>query len=230
MKKLFYAIAALAIVASCAKVSEVETNVEPKEGKNLVQLTIRADELQTKTYIEQVGSTNKYQPSWNKSDDLGVFFNSWTANSPVNATLTNSANDGEAGVFSGTVSLAAGDYTIYGFHPASALAEVSPASPSVNLIVPTIQYPDVVNDSFDKNADIVVSRKKENVSISGTNVVIDGIVFGRILATIKVNVSATNPSLTSDLIKRVTITSGMGGASLTGTLKWNFDEEESEAW
>lgn len=229
MKKLFYAIAALAVVASCAKVAEVETNVEPKEEKNMVQLTIHADELQTKTYIEQEGSTNKYQPGWNKNDDLGVFFNSWAANSPVNATLTNTANDGEAGVFSGTVSLAAGDYTIYGFHPASALAEVSPASPSINLIVPSIQYPDVDNDSFDKNADLVVSRKKENVSISGTNVVIDGIVFGRILATIKVNVAANNPSLTSDLIKRVTITSGMGGASLTGTLKWNFDEEESEA-
>jgi len=229
MKKLFYTFAALAVVASCAKVAEVETNVEPKEEKNMVQLTIHADELQTKTYIEQEGSTNKYQPGWNKSDDLGVFFNSWAANSPVNATLTNTANDGEAGVFSGTVSLAAGDYTIYGFHPASALAEVSPASPSINLIVPTIQYPDVVNNSFDKNADLVVSRKKENVSISESKVDIDGIVFGRILATIKVKVAATNPSLTSDLIKRVTITSGMGGASLTGTLKWNFDEEESEA-
>jgi len=229
MKKLFYAIAALAVVASCAKVAEVETNVESKDEKNMVQLTIHADELQTKTYIEQEGSTNKYQPGWNKSDDLGVFFNSWAANSPVNATLINTANDGEAGVFSGTVSLAAGDYTIYGFHPASALAEVSPASPSINLIVPSIQYPDVDNDSFDKNADLVVSRKKENVSISGTNVEINGIVFGRILATIKVKVAATNPSLTSDLIKRVTITSGMGGASLTGTLKWNFDEEESEA-
>ena len=158
MKKLFYAIAALAVVASCAKVAEVETNVEPKDGKNLVHMTIRAEAPQTKTYIDQTG-TDTYQPQWLASDKLGVFFD--TVKGTKDAELINTAASGTKGEFLGDVSISTGSHKIYAYSPAS--ATISKASDTkVVFTVLDEQYPD--SDTFDSDADIVVAKEVDRLT------------------------------------------------------------------
>ena len=222
MKKLFYAIAALAVVASCAKVSEVETNVEPKDGKNLVHMTIRTDAPQTKTYIEQVGSTNKYQPSWNEGDKLAIFFDS--TKSAKDAELENYGDDGDPAEFVGDVSVSTGDHTIYAFYPATTVFKKGSTDQKVELQVATVQRP--AANTFDPSADIAVA-KAYSINVTGNSVDIADMVFARLLSTIKVTVTESNGDIDpAETINAISIT---GEANLTGALVWDFVSEDATA-
>ena len=223
MKKLFYAIAALAVVASCAKVAEVETNVEPKDGKNLVHMTIRAEAPQTKTYIDQTG-TDTYQPQWLASDKLGVFFD--TVKGTKDAELINTAASGTKGEFLGDVSISTGSHKIYAYSPAS--ATISKASDTkVVFTVLDEQYPD--SDTFDSDADIVVAKAK-NLEIDSDIMTVDeDLAFGRILSTVKVTVNKANASdFKGETINKIVISSAFADANLTGTISWDFENATSE--
>lgn len=222
MKKLFYAIAALAIVASCAKVSEVETNVEPKDEKNLVHMTIRTQAPQTKTYIEQVGSTNKYQPSWNEGDKLAIFFDS--TKSAKDAELENYGDDGDPAEFVGDVSVTKDDHTIYAFYPATTVFKKGDSDQKVELQVATVQRP--AANTFDPSADIAVA-KAYSINVAGNSVDIDDMVFARLLSTIKVTVTESNGDIDpAETINAISIT---GEANLTGALVWDFVSEDATA-
>ncbi len=222
MKKLFYAIAALAIVASCAKVSEVETNIEPKDEKNLVHMTIRTQAPQTKTYIEQVGSTNKYQPSWNEGDKLAIFFDS--TKSAKDAELENYGDDGDPAEFVGDVSVTMGDHTIYAFYPATTVFKKGDSDQKVELQVATVQRP--AANTFDPSADIAVA-KAYSINVAGNSVDIDDMVFARLLSTIKVTVTESNGDIDpAETINAISIT---GEANLTGALVWDFVSEDATA-
>lgn len=223
MKKLFYAIAALAVVASCAKVAEVETNVEPKDGKNLVHMTIRAEAPQTKTYIDQTG-TDTYQPQWLASDKLGVFFD--TVKGTKDAELINTAASGTKGEFLGDVSISTGSHKIYAYSPAS--ATISKASDTkVVFTVLDEQYPD--SDTFDSDADIVVAKAKNLEIDSDVMTVDEDLAFGRILSTVKVTVNKANASdFKGETINKIVISSAFADANLTGTISWDFENATSE--
>lgn len=223
MKKLFYAIATLAVVASCAKVAEVETNIEPKDGKNLVHMTIRAEAPQTKTYIDQTG-TDTYQPQWLASDKLGVFFD--TVKGTKDAELINTAASGTKGEFMGDVSISTGSHKIYAYSPAS--ATISKASDTkVVFTVLDEQYPD--SDTFDSDADIVVAKAK-NLEIDSDIMTVDeDLAFGRILSTVKVTVNKANASdFKGETINKIVISSAFADANLTGTISWDFENATSE--
>lgn len=221
MKKLFYAFAALAVFASCAKVAEIDNTTEPQEAKNTVHMTIRADAPQTKTYIEQVGSTNKYQPNWNSTDKLGVFFD--TVKDAFDAELENTSSDGAKAEFLGNVNVSKGSHRVYAYYPSD--ATISKGSDSkVVFTVPTLQKPTANN--FDKNADIAVSRA-DDIDITGTDVAIDNMVFGRILSTVKVTINNANAGVENDeTIQGIVIYAE--DSNLTGTLGWDFESEEAQ--
>jgi hypothetical protein len=222
MKKLFYAFAALAVVASCAKVAEVENNVEPKDEKNLVRLTIRTQAPQTKTYIEQVGSTNKYQPSWNEGDKLALFFDS--TKSAKDAELENYGDDGDPAEFVGDVSVSTGDHTIYAFYPATTVFKKGSTDQKVELQVATVQRP--AANTFDPSADIAVA-KAYSINVTGNSVDIADMVFARLLSTIKVTVTESNGDIDpAETINAISIT---GEANLTGALVWDFVSEDATA-
>lgn len=222
MKKLFYAFAALAVVASCAKVAEVENNVEPKDEKNLVRLTIRTQAPQTKTYIEQVGSTNKYQPSWNEGDKLAIFFDS--TKSAKDAELENYGDDGDPAEFVGDVSVSTGDHTIYAFYPATTVFKKGSTDQKVELQVATVQRP--AANTFDPSADIAVA-KAYSINVTGNSVDIADMVFARLLSTIKVTVTESNGDIDpAETINAISIT---GEANLTGALVWDFVSEDATA-
>lgn len=222
MKKLFYAIAALAIVASCAKVSEVETNVEPKDEKNLVRLIIRTQAPDTKTYIEKTADKT-YQPQWNSTDKLGVFFD--TVKKAFDAELENTSSDGAKAEFLGNVNASNDSHRVYAYYPSD--ATISKGSDTqVKFTVPTLQKPAANN--FDKNADIAVSRA-DDIDITGTDVAIDNMVFGRILSTVKVTINNANAGVENDeTIQGLMIYAE--DSNLTGTLGWDFENEEAQVF
>ena len=222
MKKLFYAFAALAVFASCAKVAEIDNTTEPQEAKNTVHMTIRADAPQTKTYIEQVGSTNKYQPNWNEGDKLAIFFDSVKA--AKDAELENYGNDGDPAEFVGDVSVSTGNHTIYAFYPATTVFKKGSTDQEVELQVATVQRP--AANAFDPSADIAVA-KAYSINVTGNSVDIDDMVFARLLSTIKVTVTEDNTEIAAtEKINAISIT---GAANLTGAIVWNFDKDNEEA-
>ena len=232
MKKFFYAIAALAVIASCSKVTEVEKNVEPKDEindeindeikdeVNVVNMTIRTQAPQTKTYIESTGEKT-YQPQWNSTDKLGVFFD--TVEDAYDAELENTSQDGAKAEFYGPVNIQNGSYRVYAYYPSD--ATISKGSDTqVVFTVPTLQKPEANN--FDKNADIAVS-KADDIDISGTDVAIDNMVFGRILSTVKVTVNNNNADVdNSETIQGIVISAQ--DSNLTGTIGWDFESEEAQ--
>ena len=220
MKKLFYAIAALAVVASCAKVAEVETNVEPKEENNLVHMTIRAQAPETKTFIDQTGAKT-YQPGWNLGDQLAVFFDAVDDN--IDAVLDNYGDTGKAAEFRGNVTIENGDHTVYAFYPKTAVFEKGSTDKKVELQVASIQRP--LANTFDPDADIAVGKAME-INVDSKTVTIDNMVFARPLSTVKVTVTNSNAGVdNSEKINAVVISAE--DSNLTGTLSWNFESSEA---
>lgn len=221
MKKLFYAIAALAVVASCAKVAEVETNVEPKEENNLVHMTIRAQAPQTKTFIDQT-SAKTYQPGWNLGDQLAVFFDAVKDNK--DAVLDNYGDTGKAAEFMGDVNIAKTDHTVYAFYPTTAVFEKGSTDKKVELQVASIQRP--LANTFDPDADIAVGKALD-INVSSETVVIDNMVFARPLSTVKVTINNANAGVEDDeTIQGIVIYAE--DSKLTGTLEWDFENEEAQ--
>ena len=222
MKKLFYAIAALAVVASCAKVAEVETNVEPKEENNLVHMTIRAQAPQTKTYIDQTGAKT-YQPGWNQGDQLAVFFDAVKDNK--DAVLDNDGNTGNAAEFNGNVTIANGAHTVYGFYPATTVFKKGDSDTKVELQVATVQRP--LAYSFDPDADIAVGKALD-INVASSDVTIDNMVFARLLSTVKVTITESNGDIApGEKINAITICSSE--SNLTGVIEWDYDTQLATA-
>ncbi len=220
MKKLFYAIAALAVVASCAKVAEVETNVEPKEENNLVHMTIRAQAPETKTFIDQTGAKT-YQPGWNLGDQLAVFFDAIDDN--IDAVLDNYGDTGKAAEFRGNVTIENGEHTVYAFYPKTAVFEKGSTDKKVELQVASIQRP--LANTFDPDADIAVG-KALGINVASKTVLIDNMVFARPLSTVKVTVTNSNAGVdNSEKINAIVISAE--GSNLTGTLSWDFESNEA---
>ena len=220
MKKLFYAIAALAVVASCAKVAEVETNVEPKEENNIVHMTIRAQAPETKTFIDQTGAKT-YQPGWNLGDQLAVFFDAIDDN--IDAVLDNYGDTGKAAEFRGNVTIENGEHTVYAFYPKTAVFEKGSTDKKVELQVASIQRP--LANTFDPDADIAVG-KALGINVASKTVEIDNMVFARPLSTVKVTVTNSNAGVdNSEKINAIVISAE--GSNLTGTLSWDFESNEA---
>lgn len=222
MKKLFYAIAALAVVASCAKVAEVETNVEPKEENNLVHMTIRAEAPQTKTFIDQTGAKT-YQPGWNQGDQLAVFFDAVKDNK--DAVLDNSGDTGKAAEFNGNVTIANGPHTVYGFYPATTVFKKGDSDTKVQLQVASIQRP--LAYTFDPDADIAVG-KALGINVTSSDVTINNMVFARLLSTVKVTITESNDKIApGEKINAITICSSE--SNLTGVIEWDYDTQLATA-
>ena len=220
MKKLFYSFATLAIFAGCTKVAEVENTTAPKEDGNLVHMTIRADAPETKTYISQVGETNKYQPGWNKGDKLAVFFDG--VKDTKDAELDNSGDNGKAAEFKGDVTVGTGSHKVYAFYPATTVFKKGDANTKVQLQVATVQRPTANN--FDPAADIAIGKAMD-IDITSDKVTIDNMVFARPLATVKVSITESNDDIAaSEKINAITIE---GEADLTGVFEWDYDAEET---
>ena len=224
VKVLFSAIACGLLLAGCAKETPAHEEEAADNGK-LVNFTIKAKALETKTYIDYDSGTKTYTPKWKNGNQIGVFFDAWSLNDAVTASFTNNAADGEDAVFSGTGTVKATEQTIRAFYPASSW--VKTYADAIGMNIPEVQKP--TETSFDESADLIVN-KPYPVTINNTSVVIDDMQFARILATLKVVVKDGTASsvLASDKISSITLGSDMTGAALTGHIAWNYESETSE--
>lgn len=219
----FSAIACGLLLAGCAKEITKNEGDSAQEGKQ-VSFTIKAKALETKTYIDYDSGTKTYTPKWKNGNQIGVFFDTWSADDPVSANFANTAADGEDAVFSGTGTVKAEEQTIYAFYPSSSW--VKTYADGIGLSIPEVQKPTA--SSYDESADLIVN-KPYPITIDNSSVSIDDMRFARILATLKVVVKdgTAASALASDEISSITLQSTMTGAALTGRIKWNYDTAES---
>ena len=224
VKVLFSAIACGLLLAGCAKETPAHEEEAADNGK-LVNFTIKAKALETKTYIDYDSGTKTYTPKWKNGNQIGVFFDVWSKDDPISATFNNTAADGEDAVFSGTGTVKATEQTIYAFYPASSW--VSTYSDGIGMNIPDVQRP--TETSFDETADLIVN-KPYPITIDNASVTIDDMQFARILATLKVVVKDGTASsvLASDKISSITLGSDMTSAALTGRIAWKYESETSE--
>ena len=218
-KTLLFASLTLCTFAFVGCNKEEINKVENNEG-TAVHFTIYTNAPETKSFITYDSGTKKYTPGWHNGDELGVLFDSWSANDPVDATFTNTAPAGPSAIFSGTGTVKATEQTIYAFYPASAFVKAVD-SDVIGLTIPTTQKP--TGTSFDKDADLLVS-KPYPITIQNTSVTIDDIQFARVLSTLKVTVTdgTEKGDLDGDEISSITIQSTMTGAALTGRFHWDY--------
>ncbi len=211
-------------VFSCARELEQDHPRQPEAPA--VQLTVNTEEIQSKTYMEQDGG--KWAPRWHASDKIGVFIDSWTAGTAAaHGTLSNTLPDGRTATFEGTASVSEGVHTVYAFSPARAFYGTEAGS-VLDLEIPYIQFPTAA--SFDPKADLLVCVPQE-VSVSGSSATVDKMHFRRIGAILEVVLADATAGgvLSADNIKSVKLTSGMGGAALTGVFRYDFAGADAAA-
>lgn len=211
MKKIFLPIALVtAILAvSCNKNVSVIDDSEEQPIRE-VELTINAKPVttDTKTYIEKVGSS--YTPYWNNGDKLCIIN---ASDLKSKKTFTNGSADGEDAAFTGTVDLADGSNTLYGFYPQN-VTKIDRTDAVYKLSWGT---DGVDNDkqslpsltSFDPMHDVMVAKPLEVISDGASTKTTVEMQFKRIMAVVKLILvdNTTNGYLDAAKVTSVKLTS-----------------------
>ena len=220
-------LALAAIITSCT--APKKDDIVPSTGAK-VDLTLKITSVSpsTKTSIEEhTGEDGKstFGLNWSKGDRLGLFLDTWESGGKPALEMANTAEDGENASFQGLLKdILDGSHTLYTYFPASALKGTEGQS-KLNFAIPSEQH--VSGGSFDPAADIVVG-KGYNIVVKADNPVaeINNIRFSRILATVMVSVSNKGTTkLDGESIRKITLTSKMPGAALSGTIQWGYESE-----
>lgn len=226
-RHIIHILALAAIITSCT--APKKDDIVPSTGAK-VDLTLKITSVSpsTKTYIkEHTGEDGKstFGLNWSKGDRLGLFLDSWESGGKPALEMANTAEDGENASFQGLLKdILDGSHTLYTFAPASALNGTEDQN-ELNFAIPSEQH--VPGESFDPAADIVVG-KGYNIVVKADNPVaeINNIRFSRILATVMVSVSNKGTvKLDGESIRKITLTSKMPGAALSGTIQWDYESE-----
>ena len=186
---------AIASVAFIACQKEVTNNNEVNDG-DLKELHFKVKSQLSplvKTYLTYDSGEKEYTPYWKNGDILGAYLGTGALKDrTLDMTLTNGADDGEAGDFEGTV-VAAGEGTFQAFYPSAAFEKGYADSGDDKRLI-GLNIGDKANDYKqypklgypDPNCDILLSKACEYIS-DGTDVVIDDLFFGRPLSVLKIN-------------------------------------------
>ncbi len=166
-----------------------------------VHFTINADVAASRTAITDNGD-GTYTPSWQKNDQLAVFFG-FPVENMTPTTFENTANDGTTASFEATVNDVTGEQTLYAFYPQSAFAKNYNSNSTTGLNLSTTQQPSL--NSFDPAADILVAKPK-TITVSGTDVTINDMAFARMISVAKVVLNdATGGQLADEKVLSVKI-------------------------
>lgn len=228
MKKILFSAALVSaiLVVSCNKNVSVIDDTE--EHIREVELTINAKPAttDTKTYIEKVGTS--YTPYWKSGDKLCIMN---VSDLSSKKTFTNGAADGEDASFTGTVTLADGTNTLYGFYPQN----VTKVDRSGAVYKLTWGDSGVDNDkqtlpsltSFDPLHDVMVAKPLEVVSDGVSTKTTVEMQFKRIMAVVKLILvdNTTNGYLDAAKVTSVKLTSST--TNLAGRI--SFDTSSADA-
>ena len=226
-RHIIHILALAAIITSCT--APKKDDIVPSTGAK-VDLTLKITSVSpsTKTSIEEhTGEDGKstFGLNWSKGDRLGLFLDTWESGGKPALEMANTAEDGENASFQGLLKdILDGSHTLYTYSPASTLKGTEGQS-KLNFAIPSEQH--VSGGSFDPAADIVVG-KGYNIVVKADNPVaeINNIRFSRILATVMVSVSNKGTAkLDGETIRKITLTSKMPDAALSGTIQWDYESE-----
>ena len=210
MKKILYSFIA-AGVASLAIVSCNKTEIEAPNQEPTIHLQLTAN-LDTKTAVVDPGTELSYGVQWTAGDKLGVFE---VVDGAVQAKQTSEAldADGETKTFDFNLTAVSGgsayDYTFV--YPADAVSKGgSTESPFYRLSIADKQtFP---ANSFDKNADVLVSEHK-TLTEQPTSLTLN---FARLGATARMVLTGVT---SSEIIKTVKFSTTEG--NIAGYKKYN---------
>lgn len=213
MKKVLFTVSAIAlgfaISTSCQK--EVALNEEPT-AKQPVIMTVNAESVATKTFVEEVSAT-EYNLKWSAGDAIACYEVSVVEETPtVQGKVTSSALAADAASASFTMDFSgnAGDpnYSYIFVYPASKYTK------SGEIYRAQISDKQTFSStSFDKNADVLISRAITDQDSRPTKVDAE---FERIGATALMNIKAPT---TTETIRSITFSTTETSAYLAGYVK-----------
>lgn len=226
-KHIIPILALAAILTSCT--APQKDDIVPSTGAK-VDLTLKITSVSpsTKTSIEEhTGEDGKstFGLNWSKGDRLGLFLDSWESGGKPALEMANTAEDGENASFQGLLKdILDGSHTLYTYSPASALKGTEGKN-KLSFSIPSVQH--TAGESFDPSADIVTGKAYKIVVKADSPVAeINNIRFSRLLATLMVSVSNKGTAkLDGESIRKITLTSKMPGAALSGAIQWDYESE-----
>ena len=200
MKKyLFPVLLTLLAAVSCQR----EKQIDPKGA---VEITVTATS-DTRTYIENDGTA--WIPYWNTGDVLCVMVDD---NYGDNASLTNTAEPGRTGAFSGTLKegVADGEHVLTAWYPKDLKAG---RAESVLKYVLAAEQTLPSLTSFDPAMDLLVGMP-ETFVVTERKANVDNMRFRRVFTVVKVTLKDESTLLAGKKVKRVALTAS--GANLAG--------------
>ena len=226
-KHIIHILALAAILTSCT--APQKDDIVPSTGAK-VDLTLKITSVSpsTKTSIEEhTGEDGKstFGLNWSKGDRLGLFLDSWESGGKPALEMANTAEDGENASFQGLLKdILDGSHTLYTYSPASALKGTE-GNNKLSFSIPSVQH--TAGGSFDPSADIVTGKAYKIVVKADSPVAeINNIRFSRLLATVMVSVSNKGTAkLDGESIRKITLSSKMPGAALSGAIQWDYESE-----
>ena len=215
MKKILIpALMLLAAAVSCQR----EKNVDPKGS---VEITVTAGAPDTRTYIENDGTA--WIPYWNTGDVLGVMVDD---NYGENVSLTNTAEPGRTGTFSGTLKegVADGEHTLTAWYPKD--LRVGRKESVLKFVLAEEQtLPSLT--SFDPAMDLLVGMP-ETFVVTDRKANVDNMRFRRVFTVVKVTLKDESTLLAGKKVSRVALTAT--GANLAGRANVEITTGDITLW
>ena len=200
MKKyLFPVLLALLAAVSCQREKQIDPN-------GAVEITVTATS-DTRTYIENDGTA--WIPYWNTGDVLGVMVDD-NYGDPV--SLTNTAEPGRTGTFSGTLreGVTDGEHTLTAWYPKD--LRVGRSESVLKYVLAEEQaLPSLT--SFDPAMDLLVGLP-ETFVVADRKANVDNMRFRRVFTVVKVTLKDESTLLAGKKVSRVALTAT--GANLAG--------------
>ena len=213
MKKILFPIFLLLVAVSCQR----EKDFVPA---GTVEITVTAGMPETRTYIEDNGSS--WLPYWNQGDVLGVMVDE-AYDKPF--SLTNTASDSRTAAFTGTLKdVADGDHVLTAWYPKDLKAGRSGSVLKFEL-TDEQELDDL--STFDPSMDLLVGMP-ETFTVAEGKADVDGMRFRRVFTVVKVTVKDESTLLGGVNVSRIALTSS--ASTLTGKANVEITTGEITKW
>lgn len=212
MKKYILPLALIALF-SCQKEANVPT------GAPTVKLTLTTESAETRTFIEQSGTT--WLPYWDANDVLGVMVDD-AYDKPYSLTNTVPA-PGRTGTFTGTIEATDGEHTLTAWYPKDLKAGRNESV--IKYVLATEQNPTSLT-TFDPSLDLLVGLP-ETFTVTNGTANVDAMRFRRVFAVVKVTLKDQTTGLANTLVTRVALT---GASTLAGKANVEITTGDITKW
>ncbi len=204
---------------SCSK-EEISGESSAEGTVNLTITTapeLVSDFIDSRTTITQDPEDETlYHPSWTGNEKMGIWIDSVPSSGEAQPDFLDNAATGDVASFKGSVSMAAGQHTIYGYASSADKYVAKYFGYGVGFDIPQVQHPTL--SAFDSDADLLIAKPQTlDIQEAQTEAVLEDVQFARPLAVVKVVLKdASSKELKGNaIVKSLTLTPS-GEDYLTG--------------